>query len=161
MTPQFDRFVVSRDIWLFEDQGKRSKRFKKFMSALVLTDEQVVRSTDGCRTSRAPTHKGKKPGQVKRKQCAKTTSTPKKRKRSPSSPSGALCANKRVKTKDSDSDFDSVTHIAHMSEATRGKGGKIPGKKNAHCAETGLSHQANNMPKQVQTNGLKPKTLTL
>ncbi|KAK7103042.1 hypothetical protein V1264_021172 [Littorina saxatilis] len=75
LTPQFDRFVVSPDIWLFEDQGKKSKRFKKFMSALVLTDEQVVRSTDGCRTSRAPTHKGKKPGQVKRKQCAKTTST--------------------------------------------------------------------------------------
>ena len=75
LTDEFKKFSVSRDIWFLKDQKQKARHMQKFFFSIK---ESVSRSTNSQKVAIEPKHKGKKPGQRKRKQAEKTTSIFKK-----------------------------------------------------------------------------------
>ena len=73
----FQKFCVSRDVWMAKSETWKKKYVRKLRKT---TKETLVRTTDGQSSVQAPTHRGKKPGQRKRRRNTKTT-TPSKSKR--------------------------------------------------------------------------------
>lgn len=72
--PQLSRFLVPIDVLYSRDKDSRRCHYNKFNKALIPTSSRTVQSSDGARHILGSKNGGKKPNQVKRKRCAKTTS---------------------------------------------------------------------------------------
>jgi len=75
LTDEFSKFAVPRDHWYDQTDKQREKHYQKFQNS---AKEVIVRSTNMTKVAVEAKHKGRKPGQLKRKATAKTSSTPKK-----------------------------------------------------------------------------------
>lgn len=71
----YKNFFVNPSVWASRDAGQRHRHFMRFLRKVKEGDSRCVRSSDGQRVVIKATHGGKKPGQVKRKRTAKTTTT--------------------------------------------------------------------------------------
>ena len=69
----YQNFYLGSEKWLKKSPENRETLFKKFLSTPKKMHGHLVISTDGQRSSLAPKHKGKKPGQRRRLRMAKTT----------------------------------------------------------------------------------------
>ena len=78
LSHQFKPFQIPIDIWASITQDKRDRHYNKFKRQTALINSRTVTSTNGKLTVTGPTNGGKKPGQVKRKICAKTSSVNKR-----------------------------------------------------------------------------------
>lgn len=65
----FKKFALTKEAWFKKTKAQREKRFARFLST---PKEICVRSTDGQTVARAPGHKGRKPGQRRRKRAERT-----------------------------------------------------------------------------------------
>lgn len=70
---EYQRFSVAPNVWCSRDQQQRQRHFLRFLRKVKEVHKKNIRSTDGSRVVTSATNAGKKPGQVKRKRTAKTT----------------------------------------------------------------------------------------
>ncbi|GFO24873.1 hypothetical protein PoB_005137800 [Plakobranchus ocellatus] len=70
---EYKEFGVPRDIWFTKDNKQRARHMKRY--ALCIK-ESLSRSSNSQKVAVEPKHKGKKPGQRKRKRAGKTASFP-------------------------------------------------------------------------------------
>ena len=64
---QFKEFTKDSDTWLQYTTDQRNSHFARFQRKIKEINPKVTRTTDGTRTVLTPSHRGKKPGQRKRK----------------------------------------------------------------------------------------------
>ena len=77
LVDEYKRFAVPRDLWYSYSEERRKRHFKKFSGT---PKEMLVRSTNLKKVAIEPKHKGRKPGQKKRKVCERTSNMTKKTK---------------------------------------------------------------------------------
>jgi len=73
LCPEFKHFAMSVATWSQSSEKKRSCHYSRFLHTMTPVKAKVLASTGGERHFVAPSNGGKKPGQVKRKKMAKTT----------------------------------------------------------------------------------------
>ena len=78
LVDEYKRFAVPRDLWYSYSEERRKRHFKKFSGT---PKEMLVRSTNLKKVAIEPKHKGRKPGQKKRKVCERTSNMTKKKQR--------------------------------------------------------------------------------
>ena len=70
LTDEFKKISVPRDIWFLKDQKQKARHMQKYFFSIK---ESVSRRSNSHKVAIEPKHKGKKPGQRKRKQTEKTS----------------------------------------------------------------------------------------
>jgi len=70
---EFRHFCLTPTAWSQATERKRKRHFSCFLRTTKPSKPKVMASTDGAKHVLAPTNGGKKPGQVKQKRTAKTT----------------------------------------------------------------------------------------
>ena len=65
LSPEYERFAVPVDLWYAREEKYRKHHFQRFTTAVK--GQCIVRTTDGNRTVRVPTHGGKNLSHVRAK----------------------------------------------------------------------------------------------